>query len=161
MFRRLFPLLLAMIVGVTPAAREICLMSCGETDTVPAASAHSHHGAGHSMAGHDMSGHDIGAPDAAPSSAPRHTGLAVGHQHVATPLCEPSVSSGPSPCLHAVEWQGAQAQALATKLVIAAPAFVAHLDEIPFRLTTGVLFASRSTSARASVPLALRTPLRV
>ena len=162
MSRRLLPLLLAVIVGATPIAREICLMSCAETSAVPAFSAHAHHGTGHSMAGHEMSGHDMGAPDAArqPGTLLR-TRMAPGAQHVSAPSCASSASSGVSHCLLAAEWQAAQAQALGTKLVIAAPAFVAHHDEPPGWLTTGALFASRSTSAPASVPLALRTPLRV
>lgn len=131
MLHRLVPLALAVVVGATPIAREICQATCAVHQPASTFS-HEHHGSGHTPSGY-------------------------GHR-TAMPCCELSVSAGAHGCMH--EGDALAASTPAVKISINIPAVVPQVVEAadPGGPTSLIYLDSRS---RPPILLSLRTPLRV
>lgn len=151
MVHRLIPVVLALVVGSAPVAREVCEVAC--TDHHAAArSSHVHQdAAGHAMAGHAVATQDMSHAVARDATATTSdAAMACGEVTMASPRDR---------CAHDAAFQ--VVPAAAAKLVVHAPA------EIPLGLdgtrphapfTASAAFAA---SAALPAPLALRTPLRI
>lgn len=163
MLHRLIPLVLAVVVGVTPIVGEICQLSCAEAEA--SSSSQSHHGAGSSSsAHHQMPEHERGRPEASggqPIAAHDHDGdeSAPEHPRGTAGACGLSLSAVPHRCGHQGKWQAASAPA--AKIMIAAPVVVPEFAAAADLVANEAPFASIGSLAPVPIPLALRTPLRV
>ena len=173
MLRRVITLALAVLVGATPIARELCVVSCAAPPTAAAIpSAHGQHGGAHAMAGHDMPGHempghempgdDVRGQDAAihaTSASRAQVPAAAGSDERAMACCTPGVAIGSSDCAPGGEWQAASAPT--AKLALDAPAVLPRVDGVADPPGRALSSARVALAAHSPVPLALRTPLRV
>jgi hypothetical protein len=158
MLQRLMPLVLALVVGASPIARELCVAACAEPATASAGSRQAHHGAGHSMADHEMPAHHAKAADVPPTPGIEMSASRSSDERDME-ICRSGPSIGSSAaCHHGGEWQ--PAAALTAKPALSAPAAPRHVANAdPPGLASS---ASRGGSfARPPVSLALHTPLRV
>lgn len=166
MVRQLIPLVLAVVIGATPIAHEICEMSCAEPAT--ASSSHAHHGTSGSMPKHEMPGHDrarhqMGSPEVGNEPAPGHNhgggSSAVAHSASAASCCRLTVSAALPCCGHAD--QSRAVSAAAAKVALDPPAIAPRvLDGTDLIGVVAVVTTIRFV-APAPIPLSLRTPLRV
>jgi hypothetical protein len=159
MARRLLPFTLALVIGATPIASELCMVFCAESPAASAPSEHAHHGSGHSMAGHEMPADEM---DGDQSQTTHHANMAIEPRSDDQPVVcgTPSFSIGSSSaCLHGGEEQAVSAPA--EKLALDAPVALPHVAEAvgPPGVTTWLVRATSVTIP--PIPLELRTPLRV
>ena len=146
MLRAVLPVLLALTVGGTPIAREICLVVCAEQPSLP--SAHTHHamGAHAAHAAAIPARHHHAESDALEASA-RGTGSA------------PGISAMPACCERVNEPQ--PAGIAAAKIAIEASVAIMGTAEISRPPDAGAGNRPISITPSPPVPLALRTPLRI
>ena len=158
MVRRFVPLMLAVIVGISPTVRELCVVLCAQGGGSPSATTHRHDGSAHSVAEPEAAAHHIhsrhshATPDAEASIAGRSDESAM-------PYCTLSLSEASTRCIHDGESQAVSA--LITKQVLDPPVALPHVvgGVGPAGSATAILRVA--SVARSPIPLALRTPLRV
>jgi hypothetical protein len=159
MLGRLIPLVLAMVLAITPMARAICEWSCadGMHGSASTASAHHLHSAptpDHTVADsqpqHSADSHPIAAHD-----HPRRDDR-VGSSDGS--CCGVAISVVPLCCTHA---DSHEVSIAAAKIALEPPAITPAAFDVSDLLAFGVSTALVSPVARPPVPLSLRTPLRV
>src|SRR5687768_17025958 len=158
MVRRFVPLMLAVIVGISPTARELCVVLCAQPAASASAATHEHHGSGHSVAVSEAPAHHIhGRHSHATPGA--ETSIAGRSDEPAMPCCTLSLSEASTRCIHDGESQAVSA--LITKQVLDSPVALLHVvgGVGPAGSATAILRVA--SVARSPIPLALRTPLRV
>jgi hypothetical protein len=159
MTRRLIPLVLAVVIGASPIARELCAASCVEEPTASAPSPHAHHGSSHSLAGDEMPSQHMHGSQSQTTPGAR-TARSGGSDEQSLAGCSLSQFIGSaSGCLHDGEWQAASAPA--AKLVLEAPAVLAKALEAPGPPGTVTSSARVGSVPGPPIPLAHGTPLRV
>ena len=152
------PLVLVAIIGATPIVREFCRLAC--EGSASGASSHARHGDA-AMSHHEMAGHDMGGSQAttAGSTHPDHAEVApaVDQEHPRVDCCSPAVRprrdccDDPEPQVTSI---------VAAKQLVDPPAVMPQVISSVARSQSVSRFPFE-TSARPTVPLALRTPLRV
>jgi hypothetical protein len=161
MLRQFILIALVVIIGATPIARAVCLLSC---TAGAATSGHVHGGADTSMSGHAMTGHRMASPASASESvsAHLHSGGSFARADSSTSAsarCGVKVSAMPHGCGHA-DLQQVAAAPLA-KLVIGPAALAPHIVNEGSPPGGEVPMAPEVSTARFPIPLSLRRPLRV
>jgi hypothetical protein len=159
MARRLVPLLLAVIVSISPIARELCGGFCAEPSPESAASPmHDHHGSGHATAEHDMGSH---AAEAAKAHSASDTPASLHAKSQGRACCTPTLATvAVSHCNHDGEWQivSTPGTKLALEAPQAVPCVVSDVGPPGAAASRSRLIAITPGSP---IPLDLRTPLRV
>ena len=150
------PLVLVVVVGTAPIAREICELSCEEH---PASGSATHdHDQG--MMGHEMRDGAMSVPQTGGGQPNAGYIQPPGQSHgEGEPSCNLSVSPGPQACGHDHESQAESAPP--TPLPMQSPAIVAHVQGLVSPNLQTAPFADGTARSLASIPIALRTPLRV
>ena len=159
MLGRLIPLVLAMVLAITPMARAICEWSCadgihGASSTASAHHAHSPPTPDHTVADsqpqHSADSHPIAAHD-----HPRRDGRVSASDGS---CCQVAISVVPLCCTHA---DSHAVSIAAAKIALEPPAITPAAFDLSDLLAFSVSTARVSPVARPPVPLSLRTPLRV
>jgi hypothetical protein len=132
MLGRLIPLVLAMVLGITPMARAICEWSCAD----------GLHGSSSTGSAHHAHGSDHAAADQQHAGDSHPVAMAI------VSLC----------CAHADSHAVSTA---AAKIVLEPPAVTPAAFDLGDLLVFGMSASLVSPVARPPVPLLLRTPLRV
>jgi len=158
MLQRWMPIFLVVVVGAAPIAREICEISCAEHPTsASAVQAHDHSQA---MAGHEMANGAMSIPETGASQPNAGDTRFSGHSHhEGESSCNLSLSHGAQACGHDHESQAESAPSVPLPLNV--PAVVAYVQSLALPNPERAPLADGTDRPRASIPIALRTPLRV
>jgi hypothetical protein len=148
MLQRLFTLVLAVIVGATPIAGEMCRAFCA-AHRAASTSSHPHHDEGHAISlggqtlgsDHHLPRHSIGVPD--------RSGIPSG---------ELSVRAAAHGCSYGAELQAVSAPA--TK-VLKTSAVVPRVVGPVSPAVADVPFGAGNGRPPGPIPIARRTPLRI
>jgi hypothetical protein len=153
------PLFLVIVVGAAPIAREICEISCAEHPTsATAVRAHDHLPA---MVSHEMADGAMSIPETGAGRLNTDDTRPSGHSHhEGESSCSLSVARGPQACGHDHESQAECAPAI-PPLPLDAPAVVADVQGLALANLERAPLADGTDRPRASIPIALRTPLRL
>ena len=158
MARRFVPLMLAVIVGMSPTAHVLCGVLCAQLAASPSAATHGHHRSAHSAAGPEAPAHHIHrrhshtTPDAETPAAGRSDEPAMTCRTL-------SLSEAATRCIHDGGLQAASAPG--TKLVVDPPDALPQVVEGVGPPGSAPAILRVASVARPPIPLALRTPLRV
>ena len=158
MVRRLTPLMLAVVVGLSPTAHELCVVVCAQPAASASAATHEHHGSGRSASVPEAPAHHIHGGHSH-ATAHAETPLAGRSDESAMPCCRLSLSTASTRCIHDGELQAASSPL--TKLALDAPAALPQAVEGAGPADSGTAHLRVSSAASPPIPLALRTPLRV
>src|SRR5687768_2674543 len=158
MVRRLVPLMLVVIVGMSPTARELCGVFCAQPAAAAAPATHGHHGSAHSAVRPEAPAHHVHGRHSH-ARADAETSTAGRSDEPEMPCCALSLSKASTRCIHDDESQAASAAI--TKLVLDPPVALAQVvgDFGPPGLAAAALRVA--SVASPPIPLAPRTPLRV
>jgi hypothetical protein len=153
---RFLTLVLALAIGATPIAREVCEIACAEPASA-SSSPHVHHGAAHAMADHEM-----GQRDESMQPTPGHhhnAGVAVEQASTAAASCCTLTASVMPEC---GKTDLALTAAQATwKLSLATPTLVLRTMDADGPVGPVAPVLNHARFVRTPIPLSLRTPLRV
>ena len=157
MLGRLIPLVLAMVLAVTPMARAICEWSCadglhGSSSTDSAHHAHSAHASDPAVADHQH------PADSHPVATHDHARANRGVSASEASCCQMAIAIVPLCCAQADSHTVSIATA---KIALEPPAVTPAAFDLEDLLVFGVSTALVNPVARPPVPPSLRTPLRV
>ena len=155
MLERLLPLVIAVVVGTAPVAREICEISCSEPPTSSAAAVHAQ-GHSHGMADHEMTERSMDVSETGELPAMADPSTSSPSNYAGLPWV---VSDGPQACGLDHESQAESAPPI--PLPLNTSAIPAHVPDLVLPKLEATPFADRIDRSQTSIPIALRTPLRV
>lgn len=162
MARPVVSFMLAVMVGISPMARELCAVLCAESLTA-SGSTHDHHGSEHSTPArdtsrHHMSAHHTDGHSQTPLAGRKSIAARSDGQRLPCRMLGPSIGS-PSACIHLGEWQVSSTPVVKQALdpPVPLPPVVEGVGP-PDPVTSRPWVAS---AASPPIPLARRTPLRV
>jgi hypothetical protein len=159
MLGRLIPLVLAIVLAITPMARAICEWSCTDGMHGSATTANGHHTPSAPTPDHTVADNQPQhSADSRPIAAQDHPRHDDGANTSDESCCQVALSVVPLCCAHA---DSHAVSIAAAKIALEPPAITPAAFDVKDHLAFSVSMARVSPVARPPVPLPLRTPLRV